>query len=142
MIPSPDEVAFAWAKDNNQTILPTRADAANVLGLSTQVPARMVYYTDGETETRRIGPWNIEFVHAGKEITGLRGKMASLVVLALYYIGQDWTTSATIKKILLVLTRMDSDDLVRCIDDLEYNIQLAPLWMKPVIRDIIDAQSP
>jgi len=142
MIPSPDEAAFAWAKDNNRTILQSEAYAANALGLSTQVPARMVYYTDGETETRKIGPWVIEFKHAGKEITELRGVVASMVVLSLKSIGQDWTTPATIKKILLVLARIDGDDLVRCVGDLEYNMQLAPLWMKPVIRDIIDTQSP
>jgi len=125
MIPSPYEVALAWAKDNNRTILPTGAYAANVLGLSTQVPAHIVYYTDGETEIRKIGPWTIEFVHQGEEITGLRGKVASLVILALYSIGEDHITPLMVRKIRSILTPGDMKDL-------EYNIGLAPQWMRAV----------
>ena len=127
---SPDAAVREWAKDNNRIILHSGAHAANVLGLSTQVPAHMVYYTDGETETRKIGPWNIEFVHQEEQVMGLRGNMASLIMLALSSIGPDHITPLMIGKIRSILIPED-------INDLEYNMRMIPPWMKAVVKNIV-----
>ena len=47
LIPSADEIVAAIAKRENRIVQPSGATAANMLGLSLQVPARMTYLTNG-----------------------------------------------------------------------------------------------
>src|SRR5436305_379509 len=58
--PDADEIAGALARRTGSRIAPSGAMAANRLGLSTQVPARPVYLTDGRTREVRVG--NLVFV--------------------------------------------------------------------------------
>ncbi|HUG66135.1 MAG TPA: DUF6088 family protein [Pirellulaceae bacterium] len=52
--PAPDAIAKAIAGRDQTTLQPTGAYAANLLGLSEQVPARIVYLTDGTARSIRI----------------------------------------------------------------------------------------
>ncbi|MCU1238901.1 MAG: hypothetical protein JWP63_6868 [Candidatus Solibacter sp.] len=54
--PDVDQVAHALARKFAWRIQPDGATAQNLLGLSTQVPARVVYLSDGPNLTYRIGP--------------------------------------------------------------------------------------
>ena len=45
--PSTDEIANAIAGRDATRLQPSGAYAANLLGLSTQVPTKVVYFTDG-----------------------------------------------------------------------------------------------
>jgi len=49
--PGPDAIAKALAGKDMIRLQPSGAYAANLLGLSTQVPARIVYLTDGPSRT-------------------------------------------------------------------------------------------
>src|ERR1035437_7320710 len=87
--PDIDEEARAVARRQRWKIVPEGAWAANLLGLSTQVPAKIVYLTDGPNNEVPIGRRSIHFKHARpKAIAGLEGKYA-LVVQALRYLGKD-----------------------------------------------------
>ena len=60
LMPGPDAIAGALAGKAGIRLQPSGAYAANRLGLSTQVPARILYLTDGPSrrcglETRRSG---------------------------------------------------------------------------------------
>lgn len=50
--PDLDEIAEALARQTGSKVVPSGAVAANRLGLSTQVPAKPVYLTDGRTDGR------------------------------------------------------------------------------------------
>jgi Family of unknown function (DUF6088) len=50
-----DAVIDAIGRKRNLRILPSTAAAANQLGLSTQVPARLVYHTDGAPTRVMLG---------------------------------------------------------------------------------------
>ena len=52
--PDFDEIAEALARQTGSKVVPSGAVAANRLGLSTQVPAKPVYLTDGRTREVRI----------------------------------------------------------------------------------------
>ncbi len=52
--PDPDQIAEALGRQTGSRVLPSGAVAANRLGLSTQVPAKPVYVTDGRTRQVRI----------------------------------------------------------------------------------------
>src|ERR1700680_3207824 len=47
--PEFDEIAEALARQTGSRVVPSGAAAANRLGLSTQVPAKLVYLSDGRT---------------------------------------------------------------------------------------------
>jgi Family of unknown function (DUF6088) len=86
--PDIDEAARAIARRQHWTIVPQGAWAANLLGLSTQVPSKISYLTDGPTKEIQIGRRSIHFRHAGpKVMAGLEGKEA-LVIQALRHLGE------------------------------------------------------
>jgi hypothetical protein len=87
--PDIDEAARAIARRQRWKIVPDGAWAANLLGLSTQVPSKIVYLTDGPNNEVPIGRRSIYFKHARpKAMAGLEGKIA-LVVQALRHLGKD-----------------------------------------------------
>jgi hypothetical protein len=62
--------------------------AANLLGLSTQVPAKITYLTDGPNSKVLVGRRTIHFKHARpSSIAGHEGKLA-LVIQALRHLGK------------------------------------------------------
>ena len=85
---------MSWARDTlarrqRWKIVPDGAWAANLLGLSTQVPAKITYLTDGPSSEVPIGRRSIHFKHARpKAIAGLDGKLA-LTFQALRYLGKE-----------------------------------------------------
>jgi hypothetical protein len=87
--PDIDETAQAIARRQHWKIVPEGAWAANLLGLSTQVPAKIIYLTDGPSKVVEIGRRSIHFKHARpKAIAGIEGKLA-LVVQALRHLGRE-----------------------------------------------------
>src|SRR5262245_12224443 len=59
LTPSADAVARALAGRDRTRLQPAGAYAANLLGLSEQVPARAVFLTDGPSRPVKIGPFTI-----------------------------------------------------------------------------------
>jgi predicted transcriptional regulator of viral defense system len=56
--PNPDNIARAMAAGDD--VFPSGAMAANLLGLSTQVPAKPSYLTNATTRTRRVAGQTIQ----------------------------------------------------------------------------------
>jgi len=128
--PSIDSVAKLIAEKNNSQLKITGAEAANALGLSTQVPARIVYLTDGPSRKIKIGKQTIEFRHASPKVMATAGKASGTVIQALQYIGKDDVNSDVINKIKETLSDEDKRELKK-------NMNAAPDWMRPVITEII-----
>src|SRR3989338_5661892 len=69
MPPSVDRIAAALAEKDNLKIQPSGAYAANLLGLSDQVPAKIVFLTDGSSRMVQIGNWNIKLKKTDRKST-------------------------------------------------------------------------
>jgi hypothetical protein len=111
--PDIDEAARAIARRQRWKIVPEGAWAANLLGLSTQVPAKIIYLTDGPNYEVTIGRRSIHFKHARpKAMAGLDGKFA-LVVQALRYLGKEGMGSRQIETLRAVLTAAEKRRLVK-----------------------------
>jgi hypothetical protein len=111
--PDIDEAAKAIARTEKWKIVPEGAWAANLLGLSTQVPSKIIYMTDGPNNEVAIGRRSIHFKHAGpKAMTGLDGKFA-LVVQALRYLGKDGVGAREIEKLRASLTPAERRKLLK-----------------------------
>ncbi|MBX3294778.1 MAG: hypothetical protein KF762_03620 [Acidobacteria bacterium] len=129
--PSIDGVAKEIASKNNSRLKITGAQAANALGLSTQVPARIVYLTDGPSRQLKIGNQTIILKHASPKTMATADKGSGTVIQALRYIGKDNVTPDHIGKIKNSLSDFDKREL-------RNDINTAPEWMKPMIMKIVE----
>ncbi|MCX6835581.1 MAG: DUF6088 family protein, partial [candidate division Zixibacteria bacterium] len=125
--PDPDAIARAIARAHGWTILPSGNTALNLLGLSTQVPAKWEYFSDGPTKTYTWSGGKLAFKRrANKETTSLSPKTA-LVVQALKTLGADnidRSTLATLRK------RLDEKDRKRAVKEARY----ATSWIYEIIK--------
>jgi len=111
--PDIDEAAQAIARRQRWKIVPEGAWAANLLGLSTQVPAKIIYLTDGPNNEVLIGRRSIHFKHARpKAMAGLEGKFA-LVVQALRHLGKEGIGPREIEKLRSALSSVEKRRLVK-----------------------------
>lgn len=130
MVQSPEGLIQAWARMNGLRIVPSGAHAANLLGLSTQVPAKIVYYTNGRTRLLRLGPYSIKLLNRGPKTMDVGGGMAPLVFQALRHLGRHGVTPDVIDRLRLALSRKDKREL-------QDNLRYATAWMIPVIEQIV-----
>src|SRR5438105_83240 len=64
LAPTPDAVARAFARETGSSLQVAGAQAANALGLSTQIPARIVYLTNGPSRRVLLGKRVVDVRHA------------------------------------------------------------------------------
>lgn len=127
--PYPHEVALALARRHHWTITPSGNTALNLLGLSTQVPAKWSYVSDGPYREFAFGNVILEFRHrANKEISGLSPKTA-LVIQAIRALGKDQMTPEVINQMASCLTAGEKRDLFT------ESMQVAA-WIRQTIRQI------
>jgi hypothetical protein len=92
------------AKKEKIRIRPAGAFALNKLGLSTQVPTRLVYITDGPPRQLKMGKLEIKFKATSHKKLATTGKISALVIQALEELDLnniDESRTARIKQLLL-----------------------------------------
>jgi hypothetical protein len=127
--PSPSAVAEALARAQGAETQVSEAAAANALGLTTQVPGRLVYLTNGTPRTRRIGHTVIQFKRAAPRRLAGAGTPAGAVVQALRYLGPTRINESVVEELRRVLPRSQRRAL-RAL------LPLTPAWMRPTILRI------
>jgi hypothetical protein len=111
--PDIDEAARAIARRQRWKIVPEGPWAANLLGLSLQVPAKITYLTDGPNKEVQIGRRSIHFKHARpKVMAGPDGKFA-LVVQALRYLGKERVGKREIETLRSSLSPTEKQQLIK-----------------------------
>jgi Family of unknown function (DUF6088) len=86
--PVPDTIAAALARETGSQWQVSAARAANMLGLSQQVPAQLVYLTDGPARRVKVGHQVVVLKHTARKNMAGAGSQAGLVVQALRYLGR------------------------------------------------------
>lgn len=94
--PDTDSIARALASKSGDKIGPAGAAAANRLGLSTQVPARSAYATDGATRTKQVAGRTLVLKHARAPLLDNASDHANTVLQAIAHIGKGGMDSGTI----------------------------------------------
>jgi hypothetical protein len=87
--PSVEQAVEALASQRGEVIVPSGAAAANILGLTTQVPVRSVYLTSGRSRTMNLGKQTVELRHAPRWQLTLAHKPAGEAVRALAWLGPE-----------------------------------------------------
>lgn len=111
--PAPEDVAESIAKKEKVRIKPAGAYALHRLGLTTQVPTKLVYITDGEKRQIKIGKTVIRFKPTTPKKMSLEGQLSSLVILALDEINPATIDSDTANKIKAILQKEKASQLKR-----------------------------
>lgn len=94
IMPSAEDIALALAEKEKIKIRPAGAHALHKLGLTTQVPTKLVYITNGNNRTIKIGRISIRFKAASAKKLALSGEFSSLIILALEELGTDQLSEA------------------------------------------------
>jgi len=97
--PSPMSVAEAVAKSTGARIGVHGAEALRRLGLSTQVPTQIVFYTSGPSRRVMLRHMPVILRHVALRKLALAGRPAGLALAALWYLGKDGVTADVIAKI-------------------------------------------
>jgi len=131
LTPSPHEVAEALAKRGGERLQPGGAQAANLLGLSEQVPAKVVYLTDGSSRTIKIKNLPVELRNASPKRLATAGKVSGTVAEALRYLRKDQVDEGVVVQLRKRLSQQDKKQLMK-------DIKLVPAWIGDVFREVAD----
>jgi hypothetical protein len=127
LTPSFDSVVAAIVKRDRAKIIPTGLFAENMLGLSTQVPMKAVYLTDGTPRKLMIGKIPLIFKKTTPKNLATKGKISGLAIQALKSIRKDRITDDEVDKVVSLLKRENPQHLA-------HDIKLAPVWIKEIMR--------
>jgi len=127
--PNVEEIADALARQTGSRIAPSGAMAANQLGLSTQVPAKPVYLTDGRSRQVTVGNFVIVVKHVPPKELPLGSRTSATVFQALRYLGKDAVDSKVVGRIRKVLTPKHR---ARLLEDAKYTTD----WIADAVRQI------
>ena len=132
--PSLEEIAAAIAERDKARIRPAGAFALNKLGLSTQVPMKLVYITDGAPRTINIGKRTIKFKPGSPRNFAYKGVISGLVVQAFKELGQKKVTDEMITKVKKILAK-EKQDIIK------HDAKLAPHWIANLFYAVIKEMS-
>jgi hypothetical protein len=108
---------------------PSGAYAANLLGLSAQVPMKIVYLTDGRSRTVQIGKKHIILKQTTPRNMAMAGRISGLVIQALRHLGRHHVDDAVIARLD---RRLNADDRKQLLKD----IRFAPAWIADIMRHL------
>lgn len=129
--PNIDAVAKAIAEKNGAKIQPAGAYAANLMGLSEQVPGRVVFLTDGPPKKLKIGKLEILFKQATVKNMFAVGTKEALVIQAFKFMGKDH-----IDQIMLETTKKFLSGSKK--NEFEKNLKFAPQWIRSILFDLME----
>jgi hypothetical protein len=127
--PDIDQMAQALARKFGWRIQPDGATAQNLLSLSTQIPARAVYLSDGPNRSYTIGKTSLAFEHTALKEAVFRMPESRLVVQALKAYGEDRITPKIVAKIRKKFPLALRQRMLR-------DTKTATGWVYAVIQDI------
>lgn len=129
---SADAIARALVVRDAIRLQPSGAYAANVLGLSEQVPSRIVFLTDGPTRRVKIGKREILLQHTTPRNMATAGRKSGTLIQALRYLGKDQVDD----KVLATLRRniTDADRPV-----IRKDLRHAPAWIADLLRPLTES---
>ena len=127
--PDLDEIAAALARQTGSRVVPSGATAANQLGLSTQVPAKPVYLSNGRTRQVKVGGVTIQIRHAPPKELPIGSRTSAMVFQALRYLGQAAVDQAAIAQVRRALSPSQRRELLV---DAQYTTD----WIAAAVRKI------
>jgi len=132
LAPTPEALAKALAGRDRVRLQPSGAYAANLLGLSEQVPAKVVFLTDGASRVVRVGKLTVQLRRTTPRNMAAAGRSSGLVIQALRYLGSKHITPERVAKLRRTLPANDRRVLLK-------DLTLAPAWMHQTLKELAAA---
>ncbi len=129
--PSPEKIAEALVGRDCTRIQPTGAYAANILGLSEQVPAKVVFLTDGPSRTVKIGTTTIQLRRTTPKNMAMVGRLSGLLVQALRELGKEHITPERIEHLKRTIPLNARQELLK-------DMRFAPEWMHSIFKELAE----
>lgn len=129
--PTIEAITKALTHRDRNRLQPSGAYALNLLGLSEQVPAKIVFLTEGESRKLKIGPMNIELRRTTPKNMAAAGRLSGLVIQAFRALGKYHVTKERIAKLKASLPLKERTALLK-------DIALAPAWMHSIFRELAE----
>ncbi|MFA6312589.1 MAG: DUF6088 family protein [Sterolibacterium sp.] len=129
LMPTADEIAAALAGKGKLRLQPSGANAANLLGLSEQVPLKLVFLTDGVSRTVRVGGQQIILKHTTPRNMATAGRISGLVIQALRHLKQPRVDEHIVETLR---RRLNAKDKALLITD----APLAPAWVAKIMHQV------
>ncbi len=126
LYPSAEEIAIAIAKRDKARIIPTGVQALNKLGLSTQIPLKVVFLTDGAARSIKIGKRTITFKKTSPKNLLAKGEISGLAIQALKSIGENKIEDDVLIKLLAILKKEKKEKIL-------HDAKLAPAWINRIL---------
>lgn len=125
--PKVDAVIDAIQRAHHIKCQPSGAYAANLLGLSEQVPAKIIMLTDGASKQIKIGNQAIIFKTTTPKNMATADSISGLVIQAVKYIGKNQINDEQLSQLK---QRLSTNDIA----ELKRNAHLAPAWVAKLIK--------
>ncbi len=130
LTPTVEDIARAIAKRDKARIIPTGDYALHRLGLSTQIPLNIVFYTDGSARKVKVKNFTITFKKTSPKNLSTYGEISGLAIQALKSIGKENMTEEDISKIQSLLEKENPTHL-------KHDYKLAPDWIRQIFLPIL-----
>jgi 6-pyruvoyl-tetrahydropterin synthase len=127
--PTTEEIAKQIAQRDKARIAPTGVMALYLLGLTTQVPLKAVYLTDGSQREVKIGNRSIKFKKTVPRSFAIKDGLLHLIVQAFKEVGQNKVTEEFIEKIKPSVAQLDSQVVQK-------QVKYAPVWIQKHINNL------
>lgn len=129
LMPSVELVAEALRGRDAVRLQPSGAYAANRLGLSDQVPMKVLFLTDGTPRRVRIGNLQIIIRQTTPRNMATAGRISGLVIQALRYLGQRHVDDRVVTTLRRRLSDADKRQLLK-------DIRFAPVWIANIMQQV------
>ncbi len=129
--PDSNEVAKAIAEKDGVQIQPAGAHAANLVGLSMQVPGRIIFLTEGASKKVKVGNQEIIFKKTTKKNMLSAGTREGLLIQALRNLGKDHID----QKARIQISKFLKDSTK---EEIKKNMKFAPAWIRTLVFEIME----
>lgn len=125
------EIAQAISRRDKTKIIPTPSFALNQLGLSTQVEANYVFYTNGSSRKVKIGKGKgITFIHTSdNKMLAFRSYLMLLITLSMREIGEEYLNDKHLEIIKEHLSYVKKAEY-------DHDIKIMPIWIQQRLHNL------
>ena len=131
--PDPLQIAQAIARQKGDVAFPDGAKALNMLGLSTQVPAQNVYYTNFTNKNVTVGNQIVSLLPSQIKTKRINPTLDYLILQSLSYLGDGNITDDILSKCIDMVSDKDKKRLQKQIPTLKGT------WLTDAVRRIIQS---
>lgn len=131
LYPDVSKVVEAVAQRDHAQVLPSGYTAANILGLSTQVPMAHTYITSGSSRVLTVDGKTIHLQRAVPRNFTYKTRLAALIVQALKETGSENLGPEEISALKTAINNYPDKETFR------RDVLLMPIWMKTIINPLL-----